>query len=135
MGHFLGTIAAFIVEQRTQIYDKRLWRHELTLEDLITMSHDNSGTVTELDFVVFMLQAMKKVDEDLIDKIRAHFQKMDLTQSGTLVRGDLELMARKKLRSARSKLRLGRYKASLSRQGSLCELVDFLEQHGSENDV
>jgi hypothetical protein len=48
---------------------------------------DSSGVVTELDFVVFMLQAMKKVDADLIDQIREHFGNLDLTHSGTLVRG------------------------------------------------
>jgi hypothetical protein len=87
MGHFLGTIANFIVEQRSQVFDKRLWKQELTLEDLNAMSQDSSGVVTELDFVVFMLQAMKKVDADLIDQIREHFGNLDLTHSGTLVRG------------------------------------------------
>jgi potassium channel subfamily K len=127
MGHFLGTIANFIVEQRSQVFDKRLWKHELTLEDLTAMSLDHSGVVTEVDFVVFMLQAMKKVDTDLIDQIRDHFRNLDMTHSGTLVRGDLELMARKKLRSARSKLRLSTYKANLSRKGSPCEHTDLEE--------
>jgi hypothetical protein len=118
MGHFLGTVANFVVEQRTRVYDKRLWKHELTLADLESISRDHCGTVTELDFVVFMLKAMKKVDADLIDKIREHFRRLDLTHSGTLERGDLELMARQKLRSARSKLRLSSYKHDLVRQGS-----------------
>ena len=96
MGHFLGTVASFIVEQRIRVHHKRLWRHELTLEVLRAMTTTTSpdGTVTELDFMVFMLQEMKKVDHDLINKIREHFRKLDLTHSGTLMRRDLELMAK-----------------------------------------
>jgi hypothetical protein len=118
MGHFLGTVANFIMEQRIRVYHKRLWRHELTLEDLRAMSSSPDGTVTELDFLVFMLQAMKKVDCDLINKIREHFHNLDLTHSGTLVRRDLELMAKRKLRTAHSKLHLSKYKSKLLQQAS-----------------
>jgi potassium channel subfamily K, other eukaryote len=118
MGHFLGTVANFIVDQRTRVHHKRLWKHELTVEDLRTMSSSEDGTVTELDFLVFMLQAMKKVDSDLIDKIREHFRNLDLTHSGTLVRGDLELMAKRKLRTSHAKLQLAAYKAQLMKQSS-----------------
>lgn len=110
MGHFLGTIANFIIEQRRRQFDKKLWRHEITLEDLEDMDEDEDGFVTEVEFVSFMLVAMKKVDKELIDRIREHFHNLDLSGSGNLVREDLELMARKKLRSARSKLRLQQYK-------------------------
>jgi potassium channel subfamily K, other eukaryote len=113
MGHFLGTIANFIVEQRRKAYDKQLWKHELTLQDLQYMSSSNDGVVTELDFVVFMLQAMKKVDKELIDHIRNHFHLLDLTHSNTLCRSDLELMAQKKLRSVKTKLRMSTYRQSL----------------------
>ena len=117
MGHFLGTIATFIVDQRTQKTNEVLWKHELTIDDLRSMS-SSAGTVTELDFVVFMLKAMKKVDDELINAIREHFQKLDLTHSGTLERKDLELRAQKQLQSVKTKLRLGAYKAELVRKSS-----------------
>lgn len=117
MGHFLGTIATFIVEQRTQKTNEVLWKHELTMDDLRSMS-SSDGTVTELDFVVFMLKAMKKVDDDLIEAIREHFDKLDLTHSGTLDRQDLELRAQKQLRAVKTKLRLGSYKEQLLRKCS-----------------
>ena len=94
------------------------WRHELTLEDLHSISKDHGDVVTELDFVIFMLKAMKKVDGDLVDKIRDHFHRLDLTGNGILDREDLELMARKKLRGTVSKLRLGCYKRRLESLGS-----------------
>ena len=133
MGHFLGTIANFIAEQRSKVYDKQLWRHEITLEDLHAMSQGHGETVTELEFVVFMLKAMKKVDADLVEKIREHFRRLDLTGSGTLVRADLELMAKRKLRGARSKLRLASYKESLARKGSTSFHSDeeLVEMRGS----
>lgn len=112
MGHFLGTIANFIIEQRRQHFDKKLWRHEISLEDLAEMDENEDGNVTEVEFLVFMLVAMKKVDKELTDQIRSHFRHLDLTNSGTLVREDLELMARKKLRTAKSKLLLSQYKVS-----------------------
>uniref|UniRef100_A0A7S3L9A2 Potassium channel domain-containing protein n=1 Tax=Amphora coffeiformis TaxID=265554 RepID=A0A7S3L9A2_9STRA len=118
MGHFLGTIATFIVEQRTQKTNEILWKHELTIDDLRSMS-SSDGTVTELDFVVFMLKAMKKVDDDLIDAIREHFVKLDLTHSGTLGRKDLELRAQQQLQSVKTKLRLATYKAELLRKCSV----------------
>ena len=117
MGHFLGTIATFIVEQRTQKTNESLWKHELTMDDLRSMS-SSDGVVTELDFVVFMLKTMKKVDDDLISAIRGHFRKLDLTRSGTLVRQDLELRAKQQLRTAKTKLRLSSYKAELLRKSS-----------------
>lgn len=70
MGHFLGKIATFIVEQRTKATNEALWKHELTLDDLRVMSSSLDETVAELDFVVFMLKTMKKVDDDLILAIR-----------------------------------------------------------------
>ena len=118
MGHFLGTIATFIVEQRMQKTNEVLWKHELTMDDLRSMASSSDGVVTELDFVVFMLKAMKKVDDDLITAIRGHFQKLDLTHSGTLVRQDLELRAKRQLRGVKTKLRLGAYKAELLRKSS-----------------
>ena len=82
----------------------------------ISKVHDD--VVTEYDFVIFMLKAMKKVDGDLVDKIRDHFRRLDLTGNGILDREDLELMAKKKLRATKSKLQLGRYKRRLAALGS-----------------
>jgi hypothetical protein len=118
MGHFLGTVATFIVEERTKKTNEVLWKHELTLDDLRSMS-SSDGTVTELDFLVFMLKAMKKVDDDLIMAIREHFRSLDLTNSGTLVRKDLELQAKRKLRAVKAKLRLSSYKNELLRKSSV----------------
>jgi hypothetical protein len=110
MGHFLATIANFIIEQRRKACDTKLWKHEITLEDLRFMDIDGDGVVKEVEFLTFMLVAMKKVDRELIDRIREHFHQLDMTNSGTLVRADLVVMAKKRLRSARTKLRLAEYK-------------------------
>lgn len=64
----LGTIATFIVERRTQKTNEVLWKHELTIDDLRSMS-SSDGTVTEMDFLIFMLKAMKKVDDDLVSQL------------------------------------------------------------------
>ena len=121
MGHFLGTIANFIIDKRRQKCDVKLWRHEITLEDLKMMDIDDDGVVKEVEFLTFMLVAMKKVDRELIDRIREHFHLLDLTNSGTLTRADLEAMAKKRLRSARTKLRLAQYKVRSLRQSTLIE--------------
>lgn len=110
VGHFLGSIANLIIESRHKVFEKQFWQHEMTLEDLMTMDEDHDGVVTEAEFLTFMLLAMKKVDKELIDHIRDHFHELDVNRNGTLERADLETMARKNLRSARTKLRLREYK-------------------------
>jgi potassium channel subfamily K len=104
VGHFLGSIANFIIESRHKVFEKVFWQHEMTLEDLMTMDEDHDGVVTEAEFLTF------KVDRELIDHIRDHFYKLDVNRNGTLDRADLEAMARKNLRSVRTKLRLSEYK-------------------------
>jgi len=91
------------------------------------MSKGHDDTVTELDFVIFMLKAMKKVDGELVEKIREHFRRLDLSGNGILDRQDLELMAKKKLRGTKSKLRLRHYKQSLEAVGSASFCSD--EEH------
>ena len=123
MGHFLGTIANFIIDERRKKFDKKLWKHEITLEDLTDMDENEDGYVTEVEFLVFMLVAMKKVDKELTDRIRDHFYHLDVTNNGVLARADLELMARKKLRTARSKLRLAQYKVRNSARAVYSVLI------------
>jgi hypothetical protein len=125
LGHFLGTIANFLMEQRQKACDTKLWKHEITLEDLRFMDIDGNGVVKEVEFLTFMLVAMKKVDRELINRIREHFHQLDLTNSGALVCVDLELMAKKHLQSALTKLRLAEYKVhSLSRPALL--IIPFM---------
>jgi hypothetical protein len=112
MGYFLAELANFVIARRSVMYRKKLLSDDLTMKDLAAMHPDKNGEVSELDFVIFMLVALKKVDKDLIDELRVHFHNLDLTNSGTLTRGDLELLARRRLRKIRSKLTLGTYKVS-----------------------
>jgi hypothetical protein len=112
MGHCLGSIANYIIESRRKVFHETFYRHEMTLEDLMSMDEDHDGVVTEADFLAFMLVAMKKVDSELVNHIRQRFHELDMTRSGTLERADLEAMARKNLRSARTKLMLREYKVS-----------------------
>jgi hypothetical protein len=126
LGHFLRTIANFLIEQQRKACDTKLWKHEISLEDLRFMDIDGDGIVKEVEFLTFMLVAMKKVDRELIDCIPEHFHQLDLTNSGTLVRVDLELMAKKKhQRGALTKLQLAEYKVrSLPRPAFL--IIPFM---------
>jgi len=114
MGHVLGEVANVIVQERRHAFQKRLWTHELKMEDLEEMSDRHDGVVTRLDYMEFMLITMKKVDRDTLDILHSQFDELDLTHSGTLVNRDLELMARKRLRKVRKKLKLSAYKYKLT---------------------
>eukprot|EP00978_Attheya_sp_CCMP212_P030653 scaffold113525_cov46-Attheya_sp.AAC.1 len=114
MGHVLGEVANVIVQERRHAFQRRVWTHELKMEDLEEMSDRHDGVVTRLDYMEFMLVTMKKVDRDTLDILHSQFDELDLTHSGTLVKRDLELMARKRLRKVRKKLKLSAYKYKLT---------------------
>ena len=116
MGHWLGVVANFIIEGRSSRFRKRIRQREMTLQDLECMDADGDGHVTRAEFLEFMLLAMDKVDKELIDELREHFNRWDATHSGELSKQDLVAAARRKLKSPRHKLRLATYKAKLLRK-------------------
>mmetsp|Transcript_22560 Transcript_22560/g.48845 ORF Transcript_22560/g.48845 Transcript_22560/m.48845 type:complete len:678 (-) Transcript_22560:147-2180(-) len=113
VGHTLGTVANFIIERRREIYQKKVWSQELKVGDLELMDWDGDGIVTKLDYVEFMLLTLKKVDSDLLDELHEQFAQLDTNRSGSLTKHDLQVLAKKRLRQVRHKLKLSSYKYEL----------------------
>ena len=71
---------------------------------------DGDGEVSELEYMRFMLVAMKKVDVKLFDDLHDQFLKMDIVGDGKITQADLKIMAVRKMRKVQNKLALGAYK-------------------------
>lgn len=115
MGYILGNIASFIVDRRRAEYTKKLWAGELKLEDIEALDEGRDGGVSELEYIKFMLVAMKKIDGELFDDLRDQFDRLDLTGDGQITRKDLTILATRKMKKVTHKLRLTEYKHQLER--------------------
>ena len=74
------------------------------------VSHLGNSSVSELEYIKFMLVAMHKVDADLFDKLRKQFREFDPDSDGKITKRDLQIMATRKMRKAGHKLRASAYK-------------------------
>ena len=157
MGYILGNVASHIVERRREEYTKKLWStNQIRLEDIEALdeSHDGAGKsdcippflscisyfaililsstlltqVSELEYIKFMLVAMKKVEPDMFDDLHEQFKEMDQTGDGQITKRDLALMASRRLRKVSHKLKLAEYKVrvymSLQQNASIIKYRD-----------
>ncbi len=56
------------------------------------------GEVDLYEFLTWMLVSMQKVDKELMDDLRALFDSLDETQSNSIQKEDLILMAQKRVK-------------------------------------
>jgi hypothetical protein len=112
-GVWLGGVAHVIVESYSAKYRHDLCMKELTQYDLDVMDSNNDGKVSRAEFLEFMLVAMRKIDQGLVEELRAYFDRLDVDGTGELTRDDLIEAARKKLKSPTHKLQLAMYKKHL----------------------
>lgn len=108
--------ASFLVELRREEHDKKLWSCSMKMEDLQALDQDHDGGVDELEYIKYMLVAMKKVDAHLFDELHAQFKQLDINNDGVVTKRDLQLIAARKLRKVKYKLQLSDYKQKLRRQ-------------------
>jgi potassium channel subfamily K len=113
MGQWLRVAANVIIHRRQQEFLKRFETHELTLNDLLVMDDDGDGKVTLAEYFAFMLVAMNKVDQELMDALTTQFNRLDVDGTGCLEKEDLIIVAKRKLQSSRRKLQLCKYKQEL----------------------
>jgi potassium channel subfamily K len=99
MAQLLAIAAGRIIEVRSSRFRRQLEQKGLTEEDLQIMDADGDGRVSKVEFLAFMLVAMKKIDKDLVDELDQYFERLDTDRSGYLSREDLIETARRKLRN------------------------------------
>jgi len=67
-------------------------------------------SVSELEYIKFMLVAMKKIDKELFDDLHDQFVQLDPTGDGQITKSDLILLTKRKMKSLRHKMQLSEYK-------------------------
>ena len=101
MGSFLDIVANSIIKRQRQSAEN-YWQHkELSLRDLRAMDGDGDGTVSKAEFLEFMLVATDQVDQETLDNLKSHFDRLDKDHSGSLDKADLISMAQSKLDAER----------------------------------
>lgn len=83
---------------------------DLSVEDLDALDEDESGGVSKLEYIKFMLQAMNKCEPALFDNLQAQFDRIDVLGDGRITKKDLTMRAKRKLKSVSKKLELSAYK-------------------------
>ena len=115
MGYITGDIASYIVEKKRNEYYKRLWSAEIGISDIEALDVNHKGGVCALEYIKFMLVAMKKIDGALFDELRNRFEELDMSGNGMITKEDVMCMAKKRAKRIKNKLKLREYKKSLMR--------------------
>jgi len=91
VGNALGQVADVYVEIQMQAANKSLLGDDITIDRLLEMDKGGGGgkgggdgKVDETEFTLFMLQAMKAADKDLLDDLQKQFKDLDKDGSGFL---------------------------------------------------
>ena len=114
MGRCIQLVAKAIINRRRyKSIHKFCNNKELSVGDLEVMDRNGDGIVEWADFLEFMLLAMQKVDQTMLDELRKQFDRLDVDKSGTLDKEDLIKLAKKELQNPRRKLQLALYKKNL----------------------
>lgn len=85
----LGRIAGAYVEYRIDKREQAYLARKLTARDLEAMDASRDGKVSWGEFLVFMLKAMDKVEEDDLVELRRAFDRLDKGGDNALDRNDL----------------------------------------------
>ena len=110
-GHWLSSVATWIIQRRQTKFRKELQDHDLSLEKLEVLNGDDDGEVSRAEFLEFMLIFMVKVDRQLLDELNEHFSRRDEDGNGTLKTSLLRPSARCQVRGR--KIELAQYKRQL----------------------
>jgi len=70
----LGNISAVFIEDRALRLEERMLRAKLSRRDLKELDTDADGAVDEMEYLVGMLVRTRRVEQELIDDIRAQFR-------------------------------------------------------------
>jgi len=88
-GEVLGRIATLYITRRTRHAENEHLRKIVTLCDLKQMDANNDGHVDREEFMLFMLVALQRVDQEAIDELKTIFHALDANGNGKLEKDDL----------------------------------------------
>mmetsp|Transcript_18829 Transcript_18829/g.52614 ORF Transcript_18829/g.52614 Transcript_18829/m.52614 type:complete len:383 (-) Transcript_18829:303-1451(-) len=94
-GNFLGSVASFYVEKRNDAVESMFLNRAMRESDLDRMDTNHDHKVSRVEFLVYMLTTMQKVDKSDIEEIFDVFEKLDKDKSGILSTNDLSFISEK----------------------------------------
>ena len=97
IGECLGRVAGAYLEYKSKKLEYGFLARSMTLLDLDIMDTNKDGTVTEGEFLSYMLVALQKVEKEDVDEILTLFKKLDKDNSGSLDKRDLALPSLQRL--------------------------------------
>ena len=81
-GMFLAKLSDAFVNKEIEKINEKIFKREITNEDLAKMDADQDNVVTELEFVVHMLKELDKIDQALVDKLHKQYKSLDPDADG-----------------------------------------------------
>lgn len=90
-GEVLGNVAAFLTEQRQKEAYERALHRELTMDYLLQLDANGDGTVSRDEYIQGMLVELRLVDAQQLQELNEQFDRLDITENGTLDKDDLKL--------------------------------------------
>jgi len=92
VGKILANIAVNYVEKRNDATEANFLNRALDKSALEKMDTDNDSEVSKVEFAIFMLKTLGKVEDDDVEKIMEIFEKLDKDKSGSLNKDDLQFI-------------------------------------------
>lgn len=89
VGEFCGHVASVYQRRQNQKSEVQFIKNALTITDLHKMDLTHDGRVSEHEFLVYMLMALHKIQEEDIQSIQNLFRELDKNATGYLDARDL----------------------------------------------
>lgn len=89
LGMVFSDFSNVYIARKTHEAEENFFQRKLTAEDLYRMDVNADGDITRAEFNSFMLVVMGKVDPEMIDTLRAVFDRLDRNGDGKLSVNDL----------------------------------------------
>ena len=116
LGEVIASCVAHLNARASAKAEKDFLRREITFDDLELLDVNDDGKVCQLDFITFMLVAMKKVDGKSIKDLTSIFKALDTGSNGYIEKEDL-IMLRQRKRLAKRLRREARKRKKLYERG------------------
>ncbi len=93
MASILGEFSGIYIKRKAERREKEFLGRQLTKKDLHEMDTRGDGSVSEVEFLTFMLDAMGKVEKEDMNRIKELYERLDADQSNSLTVDDLQKKA------------------------------------------
>lgn len=110
-GMLLARLSDVVINKEIDKINAKVFEREVTAEDLAKMDADDDEVVTELEFVVYMLKELDKIDQALVDKLHELYAGLDPDSDG-INNDDLKIKLQDRLRQSRLEA-LTKYESNL----------------------